>query len=154
MSPRPEGESMTVLEHLEAAEAELLAKAAEVRRTMDSLKGLGALGSPLYRVAVGRAKPVRLRPERARGQTSMASATLQILERVAPESRSTTELLKEAEGMGAVTEARNPPESLDLLLYKQKTKGAPIRKVATRTWVWDAAGVVEAEPVEAAPESE
>lgn len=136
---------MTVIEHLEAAEAELLAKAAELRRTMDSLKGLGALGSPLY-VAAAKNKPVRLRPERARGQTSMASATLGILQRVAPEPRTTTELLKEAETMGAVTTAQNPPESLDLLLYKQKGKGAPIRKVNPRTWVWDAATGEVVEP--------
>lgn len=126
--------SMTVIEHLEAARNELLGWAGDIGRMLEYLQR-EQIGPVVLQARTS--QPAR--PARARGKVSMRAALLETLEeerRPMP----VTELLERAKAKGVVTDAADPLNTVDLTLYKAKTKGAPILKPEgqARTWQWDA----------------
>lgn len=120
-----------VIENLEASKQKLQEMVGQIGEMISSLKSGGVVASG-PRPARQAALPTR--PSR-KGSVSMRQAALVTLYESGT-ALHVEQVLKKAQTMGAVSEAADPIEAVDLLLYKLKKRGVPVEKTAPRTWRW------------------
>lgn len=77
------------------------------------------------------------RSSRVKGTISLRQAVQDVLKEAQGAPLHVKEILRRAQERGAVTESRDPQSVIDFVTYGLKTRdGAPVEKVAPRTWRW------------------
>jgi hypothetical protein len=73
---------------------------------------------------------------RQKGSVSLSSAIVRVLQGAEGQPLHTSEIVRRAQAMGAVSEAEHPERVIDLILYGHRKRGKPVDRTGPLEWRW------------------